>query len=101
MKKPLTYNENVYFFQRDRELIHEMDEKRRQVEHRREMHNHVGHCTACGEDTIEVTLETAHMHVCPCCHGVFLEGEAVSDLLRRDAVNMVTGGKRRRRNNAA
>ena len=95
MKKPLTYNENVYFFQRDRELIHEMDEKRRQVEHRREMHNHVG------QDTIEVTLETAHMHVCPCCHGVFLEGEAVSDLLRRDAVNMVTGGKRRRRNNAA
>jgi hypothetical protein len=101
MKKPLTYNENVYFFQRDRELIQAMEERRRQVEHRRDMHSHVGHCTACGEDTVEVLLESAHMHVCPSCHGVFVEGEAVSELLRRDAVTMVTGGKKPKRNQAA
>lgn len=101
MKKPLTYNENVYFFQRDRELIHEMAERRRAIEHRKQMHDHVGHCTACGEDTVEVILETAHMHICPSCHGVFVEGEAVSELLRRDAVNFVANGHRRRRRSAA
>jgi len=81
MGKPVYYNENNFFYNRDREVLNEQQKSQAQEDHAREARSHVGHCTACGEMGRIMAVDDHKFFICHHCDSVLLDMKSAKDLL--------------------